>query len=59
MGDAVELREVLVNMIYNAIDAMPSGGEIRMSSQETSGRVVLTIADNGTGMTPEVKSRSV
>jgi CheY-like chemotaxis protein len=57
MGDAVELREVLVNMIYNAIDAMPSGGEIRMSSQETNGRVVLTIADNGTGMTPEVKSR--
>lgn len=57
MGDAVELREVLVNMIYNAIDAMPSGGEVRMSSQETNGRVVLTIADSGTGMTPEVKSR--
>ena len=57
MGDAVELREVLVNMIYNAIDAMPSGGEIRMGSQETNGRVVLVIADSGTGMTPEVKSR--
>ena len=57
LGDAVELREVLVNMIYNAIDAMPSGGEIRMSSQETNRRVVLTIADNGTGMTPDVKSR--
>jgi signal transduction histidine kinase/FixJ family two-component response regulator len=57
LGDAVELREVLVNMIYNAIDAMPSGGEIRMSSQEINGRVVLTIADSGTGMTPEVKSR--
>ena len=57
MGDAVELREVLVNMIYNAIDAMPSGGEIRMSSQEANGRVVLIIADSGTGMTPDVKSR--
>ena len=57
LGDAVELREVLLNVIYNAIDAMPAGGEIRMSSQETSGRVVLTIADNGTGMTTEVKSR--
>ena len=57
LGDAVELREVIVNVIYNAIDAMPSGGEIRMSSQEANGRVVLTIADNGTGMTPEVKSR--
>lgn len=57
MGDAVELREVLVNMIYNAIDAMPSGGEIRMGAQETNGSVVLVIADSGTGMTPEVKSR--
>ena len=57
MGDAVELREVLVNIIYNAIDAMPSGGEIRMSAHETNGRVVLTVADNGIGMTPEVKSR--
>jgi CheY-like chemotaxis protein len=57
LGDAVELREVLVNMIYNAIDAMPAGGEIRMSAQEANRTVVLTIADNGTGMTPEVKSR--
>lgn len=57
LGDAVELREVLVNMIYNAIDAMPSGGEIRLSAQESNGRVFLTIADNGTGMTPDVKSR--
>ena len=57
MGDAVELREVLVNMIYNAVDAMPAGGEIRMSSQEANGRVVLSITDSGTGMTPEVKSR--
>ncbi len=57
MGDPVELREVLVNMIYNAIDATPAGGEIRMSAQELDGRVVLSIADTGTGMTPEVKSR--
>jgi signal transduction histidine kinase/CheY-like chemotaxis protein len=57
LGDAVELREVLVNIIYNAIDAMPSGGEIRLSSQESNGRVFLTISDNGTGMTPDVKSR--
>ncbi|HWN08390.1 MAG TPA: ATP-binding protein [Pyrinomonadaceae bacterium] len=57
MGDPVELREVLVNMIYNAIDATAAGGEIRLSAQEADGRVVLSIADTGTGMTPEVKSR--
>lgn len=56
-GDPVELREVLVNMIYNAIDAMPSGGEVRVSTQENRDRVVIYISDTGTGMGPEVKQR--
>jgi signal transduction histidine kinase/ActR/RegA family two-component response regulator len=56
-GDPVELREVLVNMIYNAIDAMPHGGEIQVSTQESRERVVVQISDSGTGMTPEVKTR--
>jgi signal transduction histidine kinase/ActR/RegA family two-component response regulator len=56
-GDPVELREVLVNMIYNAIDAMPSGGEVRVATQENRDRVVISITDTGTGMTPEVKQR--
>jgi signal transduction histidine kinase/ActR/RegA family two-component response regulator len=57
MGDPVELREVLVNMIYNAVDAMPRGGEIHLSAQETGGRLIVSIADTGTGMAPEVKTR--
>jgi signal transduction histidine kinase/ActR/RegA family two-component response regulator len=56
-GDPVELREVLVNMIYNAVDAMPSGGEVRVAIQENRDRVVVCITDTGTGMTPEVKQR--
>jgi signal transduction histidine kinase/ActR/RegA family two-component response regulator len=56
-GDPVELREVLVNMIYNAIDAMPSGGEVRVTAQENRDRVVVSITDTGTGMTTEVKQR--
>ena len=56
-GDPVELREVLVNMIYNAVDAMPSGGEVRVSTQENRDRVVVHITDTGTGMGPEVKQR--
>ena len=55
--DPVELREVLVNMIYNAIDAMPSGGEVRVTAQENRERVIVCITDTGTGMTPEVKQR--
>ena len=56
-GDPVELREVLVNMIYNAIDAMPSGGEIRLTTQENRERVVICVSDTGTGMSPDVKQR--
>ena len=57
MGDPVELREVLVNMIYNAVDAMPQGGEIRLGAHEVGDRVSITITDSGTGISPEVKSR--
>jgi len=46
-----------VNMIYNAVDAMPSGGEVRVATQETRDRVMICITDTGTGMTPEVKQR--
>jgi CheY-like chemotaxis protein len=44
-------------MIYNAVDAMPSGGEVRVAIQENRDRVVVCITDTGTGMTPEVKQR--
>src|SRR6202795_4670530 len=57
MGDPVELREVLVNMIFNAVDAMPQGGELRLSAQEVGERLIVSIADTGTGMPPEVKTR--
>lgn len=57
MGDPVELREVLVNMIYNAVDAMSAGGEIRLAAFEENERVVMSITDTGIGMSPEVKTR--
>ncbi|HEX8353433.1 MAG TPA: ATP-binding protein, partial [Pyrinomonadaceae bacterium] len=57
MGDAGELREVLVNMVFNAVDAMPDGGTLTLSTQDGSDEVVLTVADTGTGMAEEVRSR--
>jgi len=36
---------------------MPSGGEVRVTTQENRDRVVIQITDTGTGMTPEVKQR--
>jgi signal transduction histidine kinase/CheY-like chemotaxis protein len=57
MGDASELREVLVNMVFNAVDAMPEGGRLTLSAQEVDGQVEISVHDTGCGMTPEVRSR--
>ncbi|HEX8559183.1 MAG TPA: ATP-binding protein, partial [Pyrinomonadaceae bacterium] len=54
MGDDSELREVLVNMVFNAVDAMPRGGRLTLASDEDGGRVSLSVSDTGAGMTPEV-----
>jgi len=58
MGNPSELREVLTNMIFNAVDAMPNGGKITISTQpQTDEWVEMRITDTGIGMTDEVKKR--
>ena len=57
MGDESELREVLVNMVFNAVDAMPAGGQLTLAAEEADGSVIISVGDTGLGMMPEVKSR--
>ncbi|HEX8459450.1 MAG TPA: ATP-binding protein [Pyrinomonadaceae bacterium] len=57
LGDESELREVLVNMVFNAVDAMPAGGTLTLATREVNGAVEISIADSGTGMSDEVRSR--
>jgi signal transduction histidine kinase/ActR/RegA family two-component response regulator len=57
MGDAGELREVLVNMVFNAVDAMPGGGTLTLSTREAGEEVEIRVADTGTGMTEEVRAK--
>jgi signal transduction histidine kinase/CheY-like chemotaxis protein len=57
MGDDAELREVLVNMVFNAIDAMPEGGTLTLSTRTEGESVIIRIIDTGVGMYPEVRSR--
>jgi signal transduction histidine kinase/CheY-like chemotaxis protein len=57
MGDDSELREVLVNMVFNAIDAMPEGGTLSLSTRTVNESVVIKVVDTGVGMYPEVRSR--
>src|SRR5690348_9557951 len=57
MGDDSELREVLVNMVFNAIDAMPEGGTLTLSTRTEGKHVIIKVTDTGVGMYPEVRSR--
>ncbi|MBA2341286.1 MAG: response regulator [Pyrinomonadaceae bacterium] len=57
LGNVSELREVFVNLIINAIDAMPQGGRLLISGAREDGRARLRFADNGTGMLEEVRVR--
>jgi Signal transduction histidine kinase regulating C4-dicarboxylate transport system len=52
-GAPDELREVLTNMIFNAVDAMPLGGHILFRTREVDHRVRLQISDTGIGMSEE------
>jgi PAS domain S-box-containing protein len=56
-GSASELREVFVNMIVNAVDAMPKGGRLRIHCRHTDGRLQLHFTDNGMGMHDDVRQK--
>jgi signal transduction histidine kinase/CheY-like chemotaxis protein len=57
LGDESELREVLVNMIINAVDAMPRGGTLTLAAREEGAQTVISVSDTGCGMSPDVRSR--
>src|SRR3954462_3967396 len=69
MGIESEVREALTNLVLNAVDALPNGGNISLRTQvltpEQSANngiaahssVVVEVVDTGTGMTEEVRKR--
>jgi PAS domain S-box-containing protein len=56
-GSASELREVITNMIFNAIEAMPMGGKIDLRTFWRKEKVYIQISDTGMGMTEEVRKK--
>jgi PAS domain S-box-containing protein len=56
-GSASELREVFVNLIVNAVDAMPRGGRLLISCRSKDGRLQMNFSDSGMGMPDDVQQK--
>jgi signal transduction histidine kinase len=51
------MERAFVNLIANALDAMPDGGTVRISAELDDGAVVVHVEDNGPGVPPEIRPR--
>lgn len=56
-GSSADLTEVLVNLIFNGVDAMPAGGTLTLATHRDNAHAVLEVRDTGSGMTEEVRQR--
>jgi signal transduction histidine kinase len=51
--DSAQMKQVLLNLVINAIQAMPSGGEVVLRTARTLESIVLEVQDEGVGIPPE------
>ena len=54
-GDTNQLQQAMLNLIFNAIEAMPTGGELLITTRPdaSTGQVVIEVQDTGTGILKE------
>ena len=58
MGSVVELKEVFINLITNAVQAMPKGGTLNIAGAlNEKGEILIKVTDTGSGMPEKVKGR--
>ena len=57
-GRAEDLREVFTNVLINAFEAMPAGGEVLLRLHDDGDHVVVTVEDAGVGMSDETRRRA-
>jgi len=57
MLDQEQMMQVITNLVKNAFDAMPSGGEVNIKMEDTLSDVIITISDTGTGIKEEDRAK--
>ena len=57
LGNAENLKQCLVNIIKNALEAMPTGGRLRLSAGRDDNFVRIDVTDSGEGIKPEVQDQ--
>jgi two-component system, cell cycle sensor histidine kinase and response regulator CckA len=57
LADAGQMYQVLLNLCLNARDAMPDGGELKITTRNTSTSIVISVSDNGAGIPAEIRQR--
>lgn len=53
--DQDQMRQVLLNLLLNGIQAMPEGGALQVRSFQSDGRLVIEVEDEGTGISKEIE----
>lgn len=56
-GDEILLRQAFNNIIQNAVEAMPQGGELRVAYRTSSDYIEVSISDTGHGIPPDIKEK--
>jgi len=57
VADGKRIRQILFNLLSNAVGFSAPGQTIRVSARKTGGEVIFTVRDQGRGMPPEIKAR--
>ena len=56
-ADAIQMYQILLNLCLNARDAMPDGGQLKITSKNSGGSIVISVSDTGGGISEEIRGR--